>query len=79
MSEIIEYYLDLEIYGYDYDYDQGYYEEKFEIKEDGTYICLECGKIGIIRANSKTGEKFIGCSGFPKCKNTDDYWEEDIK
>jgi len=30
--------------------------------------CDKCGKKIAVRTNSKTGEKFGGCSGFPKCK-----------
>lgn len=28
-----------------------------------------CGKPYVIRTNSKNGNKFLGCSGYPTCKN----------
>ena len=32
--------------------------------------CHSCGGKLFIRKNSKTDQFFIGCSGFPKCKQT---------
>lgn len=32
--------------------------------------CPKCGKPMVKRTNSKTGESFYACSGFPKCHNT---------
>lgn len=29
-----------------------------------------CGSVWTIRINSKTNEQFLGCSNYPKCKNT---------
>ena len=40
--------------------------------------CPECGCTRIVRRNSKTGELFIACCGYPKCRKTwpiDDYHE----
>ena len=34
------------------------------------YTCQECGAKGIIRTNKHTGARFIGCTAFPKCRNT---------
>lgn len=39
-----------------------------ELPEDSRYTCQVCGKPMVIRW-SRTG-KFLGCSGFPDCKNT---------
>jgi DNA topoisomerase I len=39
-----------------------------ELPEDSKYTCQVCGKPMVIRW-SRTG-KFLGCSGFPDCKNT---------
>lgn len=35
-------------------------------------LCPDCGKQLVIRV-SKTGTKFLACSGFPKCKHTEAY------
>ncbi len=32
--------------------------------------CPKCGKELVIRENGETGEKFWGCSAYPKCKYT---------
>lgn len=32
--------------------------------------CNKCLKKMIVKKNSKTGENFFGCTGYPKCKNT---------
>jgi len=40
--------------------------------------CDVCGSQRIVRRNSKSGELFIGCTNYPKCKKTwplDDYHE----
>lgn len=34
-------------------------------------VCDECENFMIIRENSNTGEEFLGCSSYPKCKNTE--------
>ena len=31
-------------------------------------VCPECGKSLLFRTNRKTGDKFIGCSGYPECE-----------
>ena len=43
---------------------------KVHIK-DPKIICKRCGSIMKERQNKKTGEAFLGCSSFPKCKNTE--------
>jgi ssDNA-binding Zn-finger/Zn-ribbon topoisomerase 1 len=35
--------------------------------------CSKCGAGMVVRKNSKTGEKFWGCSTFPKCRNSKNY------
>lgn len=35
--------------------------------------CPKCGKKLLIRKNSKTGEEFYGCKGFPFCKYTESF------
>jgi DNA topoisomerase-1 len=35
----------------------------------GSTLCDKCGSPMAVR-NTKTGEKFLGCSSYPKCKNT---------
>jgi len=36
----------------------------------GATMCLKCGSPMSARTVAKTGDKFLGCSGYPKCKNT---------
>ncbi len=38
---------------------------------DPKIICKRCGSVMVERKNKKTGEEFLGCSSFPKCKNTE--------
>jgi predicted RNA-binding Zn-ribbon protein involved in translation (DUF1610 family) len=38
--------------------------------EKAKHICPWCGKELVERRNNKTGDTFIGCSGFPKCRYT---------
>ena len=38
---------------------------------DPKIICKRCGSVMIERCNKKTGDEFLGCSKFPKCKNTE--------
>lgn len=33
-------------------------------------VCPECGREMVIRRNGKTGDEFLGCSGWPECKET---------
>lgn len=40
-------------------------------KKDPKITCKRCGSVMKERHNKKTGEKFLGCSSFPKCKNTE--------
>lgn len=40
-------------------------------KENTPISCSVCGKEMIIRTNSKNSDKFYGCTGYPKCKNTE--------
>jgi len=39
-------------------------------ESDKAEVCPNCGGNIIIRRNSKTGDRFYGCSGFPKCRYT---------
>lgn len=34
------------------------------------FTCKRCGSAMILRQNKKNGEKFYGCSNYPKCKHT---------
>ena len=44
-------------------------EENAKVVEDKVgRNCPKCGKPLVYRYNKRTREKFIGCSGFPKCK-----------
>lgn len=38
---------------------------------DPKIICRKCGSVMKERRNKKTGEEFLGCSNFPRCKNTE--------
>lgn len=33
-------------------------------------MCSRCNNEMVIRKNGTTGEKFYGCSNYPRCKNT---------
>jgi len=49
-------------------------EEMSRVGEDGAdreHKCKVCGKPMVVRF-SRSGDKFLGCSGFPECKNTVD-------
>lgn len=49
-------------------------KEKTDNVETGEKICPKCGKPMVLRTASKgehAGEKFYGCSGFPKCRHTE--------
>ena len=35
----------------------------------GSTLCSKCGSPMSVR-KTKTGDQFLGCSGYPKCKNT---------
>lgn len=37
---------------------------------DATPPCPRCGRPTVQRRNRTTGETFLGCSGFPKCRGT---------
>lgn len=39
-------------------------------KSSNTSICPRCGSNMVSRTNKKTGEAFLGCSTFPKCRAT---------
>jgi hypothetical protein len=39
--------------------------------KDPKITCKRCGSAMKERHNKKTGEEFLGCSSFPKCKNTE--------
>jgi len=38
---------------------------------DPKIICKKCGSVMKERRNKKTGDEFLGCSSYPKCKNTE--------
>jgi len=38
--------------------------------------CEKCGKPMVVRKTRKTGREFLGCSGFPECKNAKDFIRE---
>jgi restriction system protein len=38
--------------------------------QNNNQTCSRCGSIMVKRTNKKNGESFLGCSNFPKCKNT---------
>lgn len=42
-------------------------------KKGYLYIPCECGGTLVPRINRKTGHKFLGCSRFPRCRNTAPY------
>jgi len=45
-----------------------------EVKEaEKKYGRCECGALFTPRKNKQTGESFLGCSNYPKCKNTKVY------
>ncbi len=47
-------------------------ENMTRVSEDGLeeeVTCEQCGKPMVLRF-SRTGQKFLGCSGFPECRNT---------
>jgi ssDNA-binding Zn-finger/Zn-ribbon topoisomerase 1 len=37
-----------------------------------TKTCPECGRPLVERTNGKTSESFLGCSGWPECKHTEE-------
>ncbi len=37
------------------------------------FTCPECGRRLKVRKNGKTGERFIGCTGYPDCRYSRDY------
>lgn len=43
-------------------------------KKSATYSICECGRLLKIRTNSKTKQKFLGCSNYPICKRTKPYY-----
>jgi DNA topoisomerase-1 len=42
-------------------------------QEDTGISCEKCGKPMVIRKTRRDGREFLGCSGYPKCKNTGDF------
>jgi len=40
------------------------------VKEGNACSKVNCDGRYVTRTNKKTGEKFLGCSRFPKCRNT---------
>lgn len=47
-----------------------YVSEKSKRKEAKNFGCPKCGSHLVERMNSKTGDKFLGCSRFPKCRGS---------
>ena len=46
--------------------------------------CEKCGSEMLLRKNKSTNTEFLGCSSFPKCRNTisfeeDSYYEGDSR
>lgn len=39
--------------------------------------CKQCEAKLVVRANKSTGECFLGCSGFPLCKYTEPYPQDE--
>lgn len=44
-------------------------EEKVELEAEAVGTCEECGKDMVLK-KSRTGSRFIACTGYPDCKNT---------
>jgi len=44
---------------------------KIQNSSEGPTICDECGSVMVVRKNNKSGEEFLGCEGYPDCKNTE--------
>ncbi len=42
--------------------------ERISARHDGSARCPKCSSAMVARANSRTGERFLGCSNFPKCR-----------
>ncbi|HWR40372.1 MAG TPA: type I DNA topoisomerase [Patescibacteria group bacterium] len=40
------------------------------VRQETGEACPVCGKSLLIRENRRTGEKFVGCSGYPECSYT---------
>ena len=47
-------------------------KKEFKVKqqEEREYRRCNCGRNMVIRTNRSNGEKFLGCTGYPKCNNT---------
>ena len=43
---------------------------KWACEQEELYGRCSCGSLYILRVNSKTKKEFLGCSKYPKCKNT---------
>jgi restriction system protein len=43
-------------------------------RHSSTEICPKCGGQMILRRSKKTGEEFLGCASFPRCRHT--IWNE---
>ena len=56
----------------------GSVSQKTQMSEDDDNVCPLCGKRMVLRTAKKgstAGQKFWGCSGFPKCTYTKSYSE----
>jgi predicted RNA-binding Zn-ribbon protein involved in translation (DUF1610 family) len=43
-----------------------------KVGQESPPLCPKCGKVMVLRTNGSTGEKFWGCSDFPRCRGTRD-------
>lgn len=44
-------------------------------RKDEVDFCDNCGSIMVIRTNKQDGNKFLGCTSYPSCKNTESIQE----
>ncbi len=49
---------------------QKYRLEKLRQAYPENPACSNCGGVMLVRVNKSTGDRFLGCSNFPKCKHT---------
>ena len=40
-------------------------------KQDPKIICSRCSSVMVERVNKRNGEHFLGCSSYPRCRNTE--------
>ncbi|MCD6416879.1 MAG: type I DNA topoisomerase [Planctomycetes bacterium] len=51
-------------------------EKEMKLERETDVVCEKCGQPMLVRFSRK-GDKFLGCAGFPECKNTINLGEED--